>query len=267
MTPAGWARTAFLATLLMSGAACDIEFNGGSGGGSSDIRPSDWWKCPVAIGGSWTFGRAPYGCDVEEFGSIEVVRSNFSEYIFDDDAPRDEERIRYMGELYAFLSDEAGDYLRSRRADASDEEVAAWQHAVYATAHQESFWTHYREASTEVGRLLTMLRGDNGHGHGMMQIDDRFHTDAIERGAGWRLDDNLIYALDIYYEGWQRAPEQWCVASPDLWEDRARAAYSAYNGGPGQICRWTDPESTWYRNDQGFYEKYIREEWRDYVAG
>ncbi|WP_290648030.1 hypothetical protein [Aquisalimonas sp.] len=265
----GWIRAVGLAALLTLVAACEFESTSGTSGGngSADASPSDWWKCPQRVGGTWTFGRAPYGCDVEEFGSAAVVRSNFDAYIFDDDEPQDSERIRYMGALYAFLADQAADYLRSRRADASDAEVAAWRRAVYATAHQESFWTHYREASASAGRLLTMLRGDNGHGHGLMQVDDRFHTNAIQSGIGWRLDENLSYALDIYYEAWQRAPRQWCVSSPNAWDERARSAYSAYNGGRGQICRWTDPNHTWARNDEGFYDKYVRQQWQFYASG
>lgn len=262
----GRTRAACLAALLTLVAACDIEFID-SGNGSSAIQPSDWWKCPERLGGSWTFGRAPYGCNVEEFGSAAVVRSEFPGYIFNDEAPREEERIRYMEALHTFLAQQAAAYLRSRRADASEQEVEAWRHAVYATAHQESFWTHYREASRSGGRLMTMLRGDNGHGHGLMQVDDRYHTGAIQSGYGWRLDDNLIYALDIYYEGWQRAPAQWCVPSPEDWAARARSAYSAYNGGPGQICRWSDPDHPWAANDEGFYDKYTLRQWQYYVSG
>ncbi|WP_303907996.1 hypothetical protein [Thiohalomonas denitrificans] len=264
MKPDGWTRTALIGVLAALVSACEFDLYMGTSG-STDTEPSDWWKCPELLDGSWAFGRVPYGCDVEEFGSTRVVRSDYRAYIFDDEEPRDGERIRYMGELYPFLADEAAAYIRSRRPEVSDLEVENWQHAVYTTAHQETFWTHYREASTYRGRLLTMVRGDAGHGHGLMQIDDRYHTDAIGSGKGWRLDDNLIYALDIYYEGWQRAPGEWCVGSADQWMARARSAYSAYNGGPGEICRWMDSTHTWARNDEGFYDKYTGKEWEYYA--
>jgi hypothetical protein len=260
----GWARTVLMAVLLPL-AGCEFDFSVAESA-EEKVLPSDWWECPERLAGSWTFGRAPYGCSVDAFGSAATVRTEFGAYIFDDDAPQDGERIRYMGEFQPFLADQAAAYLRSRRPDVSDQEVAQWQHAIYATAHQESFWTHYREASVGGGRLLTMLRGDQGHGHGLMQVDDRYHTAAIESGYGWRLDDNLVYALDIYYDGWQRAPDAWCVAAPVDWAERARAAYSAYNGGPGQICRWTAPTSAWAQNDAGYYDKYVRQEWQYYVA-
>jgi hypothetical protein len=257
----GW-RQVVVAAALAALTACELD----TGSESTEVRPSDWWNCPERLGGSWTFGRAPYGCDVEEFGSAEVVRASFGPQVFDDDQPRDDERIRYMAELHSFLALGAAEYLRSRRPDAGEDEVAAWQHAIYATANQESFWTHYREATTGDRRLLTMLRGDHGHGHGLMQVDDRWHTGAIALGVGWRLDENFIYALDIYFDGWQRAADAWCVSSPVDWKARARAAYSAYNGGPAQICRWTDPTQRWAQNDAGYEDKYDRQLWLNYVA-
>jgi len=263
MLPDGWRKLPFIAAITALIAGCKITVVSDS---DSDTQPSDWEGCPEQIGGNWAFGRAPYGCDVEVFGSADVVRTDFSAYIFDDAQPRDEERIRYMGELHAFLGDEAGAYMRSRKPAVTDAEINAWRHAVYTAAHQESFWTHYREAQIGGDPFLTMIRGDQGHGHGLMQIDDRYHTAAIDSGSGWRLDDNLIYALDIYYQGWQRAPGESCVIAATNWDQRARAAYSAYNGGPGQICRWTDPDDPWAQNDEGYYDKYTRQEWTLYVA-
>ena len=254
MTPKSWRTTLLITAVAALIAACEVDTD-------PEVEASDWWRCPERLDGDWTFGRAPYGCDVEAFGSAETVRTGFSAYIFDDARPREEERIRYMEQFGGFLGKAAGAYIRSRRPDVTEAEVSAWRHAVYATAHQESFWSHYREGRIRGGPILTMLRGDQGHGHGLMQIDDRYHTDAIASGVGWRLDENLTYGLDIYFEGWRRAPDQWCVVSATDWEARARAAYSAYNGGPAQICRWTDPDDPWARNDQGFYDKYTRQQW------
>ena len=47
---------------------------------------------------------------------------------------------------------------------------------------------------------------------------------------------------------------------------RARAAYAAYNGGPGKICRWTKKKNTWARNDRGYWEKYQSQGWLKFVA-
>ncbi len=261
-----WSAAAGALFIAVVVAGCELDDSDDSNGSTATTEPSDWWKCPTRLGGGWNFGRIPYGCDVEEFGDAEVVRTDFSPYIFDDEvADRSGERSRYVDELYGYLKEGAADYLSSRR-EASAEEVEAWRHAVYATAHQETFWTHYRKGSEENDRMLTMIRGDHGHGHGLMQIDDRWHTEAIENGKGWHLDENLTYALDIYYREWQQAPDEWCVGSPTNWKERARAAYSAYNGGPTQHCRWTDPNDTWAQNDQGYLEKYEQRTWLDYVS-
>ena len=225
----------------------------------------DYWQCLNRVGGEWNFGRIPYACDISPFGTETHVTNNYAPVVFDDNAAsRNTERDRYMQELYAFIRDAADYYLLTRKPDASSDERSAWQHAIYSIAHQESFWSHYRDASD--GRMK-MIRGDSGHGHGMMQIDDRWHFTAIdEEGKGFKLIENMIYAQDIYYAEWQRAPDQWCLDSATNWRDRSRSAYSAYNGGPIKICRWTDPNDTWAQNDENFAQKYDNHSWDWYIA-
>ena len=257
-------RFALILALAALASGCDLD--GLDSSGDNNVTPSDWEDCPERLGGTWAFGRAPFGCTVDEVGSAETVRTDFADYIFDDAVQRTSERDRYMNALYEFLLEEAADYLRDRKPDVTDEEVGAWQRAVFATAHQESFWTHYRKGDADAERLLTMIRGDMGHGHGLMQIDDRWHTDAIAAGVGWRLDENFLYALDIYFSEWERALSTDCVDAPNAWESRARSAYSAYNGGPTQLCRWTDPDHRWAQNDEGFYDKYSFQRWLNHVS-
>ena len=55
-----------------------------------------------------------------------------------------------------------------------------------------------------------------------------------------------------------------CVSSP-ISVDRVRAAYSAYNGGPSQICRWVNPDHRWARNDKNFYQKFQARQWERYI--
>ena len=259
------------AILFLSGllAGCDPDaildaLDRGSSGGSTS-QPIAWENCPEARDGSWNFGRAPRGCELALVGDAELVRTEFSGHIFDDAAPRSDERQRYMTAFQAWLAAEAEAYLLERR-EADEAEREAWRRAVFATAHQESFWTHYRKTAPGDGGVLTMLRGDMGHGHGLMQIDDRWHTNAIENGVGWHLEENLVYALDIYFGEWERAPDAECVDMPDDFKARARAAYAAYNGGPQQLCRWTNPDDPWAQNDEGYEAKYIYQEWNDHVV-
>jgi len=151
-------------------------------------------------------------------------------------------------------------YLSLRKPDASESETAAWKHMVYAAAHQETFWTHYREAEDH---RLKMMRGDSGHGHGFLQIDDRWHFMPIEEeGVGWNLVENLVYGLEILYSGWHRAPDESCVDEATDWEARARASWSAYNGGPAQICRWREAADS---RDSAYFEKWLGRGWLDWV--
>ncbi len=222
----------------------------------------DDWQCLNEVDGEWNFGRVPNGCDVTPFGTEAYVTENYGTVIFIDSADRSSERRRYMQELNAFIRDAANYYLLTRKPDASAAEQTAWQHAINSVAHQETFWSHYRTATDN---RIKMVRGDSGHGHGMMQIDDRWHFVALNQGKGFNLIENIIYALDIYYAEWQNAPDESCLDSATNWRNRARSAYSAYNGGPSQICRWTDPDDLWANNDIGFASKYDNQSWNGYI--
>jgi len=223
---------------------------------------SDYWKCTNRSGGSWTFGRAPNSCDVYHFVDPEYVRNEFSPVIFNDSSNIDEQRRVYMNRMYSVLRDTAEFYIKSRKPDVSDEELEAFIAASYAIAHQESYWSHYRVPSN--GRLQFM-RGDYGHGHGMMQVDDRWHFAAVNQGKGANLIYNIVYSLEEYYDAWKVAPSKSCVSRADDWYARTRSAYSAYNGGISRICRWTNPNDKWSRNDKGFKKKFDDKQWENYV--
>jgi hypothetical protein len=53
-----------------------------------------------------------------------------------------------------------------------------------------------------------------------------------------------------------------CVHSLD---QRARAAYSVYNGGGYASCRWTNSGDKWARNDKGFNEKFTGQTWNQLI--
>jgi hypothetical protein len=230
--------------------------------------PTDYYNCVDRVGGVFEWGRAPSGCNIEPWGDSVYARQAFGLLIHVDSRDRVDERARYMQETAAVLRDAAAYYLRLRRPAVDDAEVREWQRAVYALAHQESFWTHYREPVSDL--RLKMLRGDSGHGHGMLQVDDRYHLPALEDGAGWNLFRNLSYGFDIFFDAWQDAASASCVVatfgSEPYWEERSRSAYSAYNGGPARLCRWTDPDNPFAQNDRGFADKYRARAWRTEIA-
>lgn len=223
----------------------------------------DYYLCSNRVGGEWNFGRVPSACDVDPWGDPAYVADNFLPLIFDDNVTRSSERQRYMLELHAMLRDSVEYYMLARKPAATAAEVAAWQRANFAKAHQETFWTHYRDATDG---NIKMVRGDYGHGHGMVQIDDRWHFPRLEEGKGWHIFENIIYGMELFYDAWEDAGTASCVSSPDNWRSRARSAYSVYNGGASKICRWTDPNDVWAQNDIGYVDKYDTQTWLNYVS-
>lgn len=225
-------------------------------------KTPDYWKCSNKSGGSWTFGRAPNACDVVSFIKPEYVSDEYAPLIFDDNKNIEEERTRYMSELYPVIREISEYFLKNRKPEVDEEEISEFSKAAFAIAYQESYWSQYR---TPVGKGIQMMRGDYGHGHGIFQVDDRWHFAAINGNVGANFVLNIMYSLEEYYAAWKRAPAQSCVKSERDWVARARSAYSAYNGGPSKICRWTNSKDTWARNDQGFKAKYDGLAWEKYV--
>lgn len=224
---------------------------------------ADYYKCSNKVNGEWNYGRAPYACDASAFGDDKVITRDYSKLVFDDLAARTNERDRYMGELYAVIRESARYYLKSKKPNVSAAELDAWTLGIMATASNESFWSHYRTASD---KRFKMMRGDVGHGHGLMQIDDRAHFDTITKGIAWNMMGNLTYAMDIYYVQWERAPAQKCVGSATNYTARIRAAWAAYNGGPSSICRFTNTSSAWAKNDKNFYDSLSNKRWLGFVT-
>jgi len=227
------------------------------------VNTSNYWKCYHRVGGSWDFGRVPSACDISAFGDASYVYAQFGPIIFNDNNPRTAEKKKYINNQFALIRDAARDYLSMRKPSSSQRERDEWGRAVLAITHQETFMTHYRTATDN---RLKMIRGDYGHGHGMMQVDDRWHFTEINEGKGWQIFDNITYALEIFYAGWQKAQTASCVPSSTSWRSRSRAAYSVYNGGSSKVCRWTNPNDTWARNDKHFKEKYDAKGWEPYVS-
>lgn len=226
-------------------------------------KTPDYYKCVARVGGEWNYGRAPQACDASSFGDDRVLRQDYPELFFQDVVPREAERARYMQNLHSVIRDASIYYLKKRKADVSNDELNWFVFGIMTTAAQESYWSQYRVTADE---KIKMMRGDFGHGHGMMQVDDRAHFPAIERGVGWNLSLQLAYAMDIFYSGWQKSLNSSCVASTTDYISRIRAAWAAYNGGPSKICRWKNPNDPWAKNDKNFYNQLTNRTWKKYVT-
>ncbi len=217
----------------------------------------DYYLCAHKVDGQWgAFGKIPKACDIDPFAAPNFVFDQLAVAIFDDNQLQSDETLRYMDNLNASLKAAASYYYSTRNPTASTQEINQWLQAIKSLATVESYWSHYRLATDQ---RLKMIRGDLGHGHGMMQIDDRWHFVAIESGVGWHLFENWLYAFEIFYAEWQRAPSQSCVSSATSWVERSRSAYSAYNGGPSKICRWQTNPIT---QDNNFIELYTGQPWQ-----
>jgi hypothetical protein len=227
-------------------------------------KTPNYWNCVNRVGGSWAFGVAPDACDANAFGSDSFITANYAPVIFNEKiSDKNAERFRYMQEIYSALTEAAERYLKQRKPGVSAEEMNAFKRTVHALAHGESLFTQYR-AYTD-GRLK-MIRGDSGHGHGLMQLDDRYHFAAVSSGTAWNLMRNFTYSIELLYSGWQVAPSKACMAGANnTWRNRGRAAWASYNGGPSKICRWANPNDAWARNDRNFAQHYDSATWNDYV--
>tara|TARA_B100000609_G_scaffold67579_1_gene53358 strand:+ start:14936 stop:16804 length:1869 start_codon:yes stop_codon:yes gene_type:complete len=223
----------------------------------------NYWNCKNRAFGSWgSIGYYADSCDVDPFVDRNQMKRIYGPVVIPNKGSTAQIN-KYMSEMYPVVRDVSKFYIQSRKPGVSAAEIKAFQDAIYALVHQESFWSHYRNTSST---NLKMIRGDVGHGHGLMQVDDRHHFVSIKNGVGANLGIHFAYALDIYYQAWQAAPSKSCVSSPSNWLARTRSAYSAYNGGMGSICRWTNPKHTWARNDKNFLDKYNQRQWLKYVA-
>ncbi len=212
--------------------------------------------CHNQAGGSWQFATAPQACNVSPLLDSKLAQNEYESVIFDESK---NDRSQYMSAMFSALREVSRSYIRRRNPAVSQQEETGFLEAVFTLAHQESFWSHYRQGSDQIIRYM---RGDSLHGHGLMQIDDRSHVDALKQGRGVDLVYNIIYGLDIFYDAWLKSAKSSCIKSSTDYVSRARAAWSAYNGGPGSICRWSKSPSS---GDQQFHTKIIQKAWLQLV--
>ncbi|MCF2947815.1 hypothetical protein L0668_06840 [Paraglaciecola aquimarina] len=221
----------------------------------------DNYLCGHRVEGSTaTFGQTHHACDVDPFGDVEFVEQKFSSLIYDD---LNSDSASYVDTLYPVLRDAASYYINQRQAQVSADELAAWQNTVMAVAQQQSYWTHYRMGSDS---RLKMSRGNNGHGHGLMQVDDREHFSDIEAGKGWNLFQNLSFALDSLYAGWIAYDSASCAATETDLSHRAKFSYAVYSGGTEQGCRFEATDNQWQALDHAFASAWQNQDWLSHVT-
>lgn len=223
--------------------------------------------------GAWAWGEAPTGCDANRFGDPTRIRFVYGDYVIDRRTVKENEdqRRNYMSSMNALLREVAAQTIRAKVSGVRDDEVTAFVRAVKGVATQETYWSHYRIGPDGRYKLMT---GDKFISHGMMQINQRYHA-ARGQDNSFDLVGNVTYGVEHYLDEWTRAKSAACVTRiqnnkkatrAQYLEALTRAAYSAYNGGSGAICRWANPNHAWAKNDRGFHGKWQRNEWSGLIA-
>ena len=223
--------------------------------------------------GAWAWGEAPTGCDANRFGDTSRIRFVYSDYVIDRRSvgQNPDQRRDYMNNMNALLREVAKQTIRSKVPGVRDDEVNAFVRAIKGVATQETYWSHYRIGPDGRYKLMT---GDRFISHGMMQINQNYHASRGQDNS-FDLVGNVTYGVEHYLDEWTRAKSATCVTRiqsarnstrAQYLEALTRAAYSAYNGGSGSICRWSIPNHAWAKNDRGFHGKWQRNEWSPLIA-
>lgn len=221
--------------------------------------------------GVWSIGQAPTACDASPFGDVRRIDLLYKEFVFDRRNSTDNQTIFYTTGMYHLIKKMAEDFYHRYHPEATPKELAAWVRAILTVSAHESFISHYRVGSD--GRPKLMM-GDSQRSHGMMQINQVHHAKRGGKDTSFDLVGNIQAGLEIYHTAWQAVPQTRCyqnlvrsknISEEKLLEARTRGAYSAYNGGPGAICRYANPRHRWAKNDKKFYSAWQKQEWLAYV--
>ena len=101
-------------------------------------------------------------------------------------------------------------------------------------------WVLLGIASREsrLGRALDARgKGDSGHGHGVMQIDDRSHREFCKSGKWKDLRESLIYALNnVLVPSFNYLSDFFDLLDQE-YENLFWATVAAYNCGPGNVVK------------------------------
>jgi soluble lytic murein transglycosylase-like protein len=77
--------------------------------------------------------------------------------------------------------------------------------------------------------------GDNGHGHGLMQLDDRTYASFISQGTWRDPETNIRTAVEGSLKPGLRTFKYLATSSARGWRDWYQAAAAGYNAGPGRV--------------------------------
>lgn len=89
--------------------------------------------------------------------------------------------------------------------------------------------------------------GDAGHGHGLMQIDDRSHKSFIDSGKWKDPKENIYYGVKVLNESYDYLEKKTNLKDDDL----MAAAIAGYNCGAGNVIRSLKEGKSWDARTKG----------------
>jgi soluble lytic murein transglycosylase-like protein len=159
----------------------------------------------------------------------------------------------YLPKVASLLQASAERMTRERKL-ASDY-TKLFENLVLATAWQESCWRQYVIENKRIVPLIS-ASGDIG----LMQVNERVWRGFYDMNKlRWDITYNSRTGTEILFNYMvQYALKRKEQTRPGGINNLARASYSAYNGGPGQVTRYrrTDVASVHRKVDQLFWDKY-----------
>ncbi len=215
------------------------------------------------------YGALDLGCDADQFGDVSRIKLVYPMLVLDRRSNDADYYKEYITNVNATVKAVARAYYLQRVPDAKAATLAAWEKAAVAVAAHESKLSHYRISDDGRYKLMT---GDHLVSHGIMQVNQNFNANAI-LDSSFDFVGNVVGGLDTYFVEWNRAIKQDCYMkslgkNPSLelmLENRARSAYSAYNGGPGRLCRFADTKSHYRSHDAAFFDTLHNRPWAKWV--
>ncbi|KPA11380.1 secreted protein containing CUB domain protein [Candidatus Magnetomorum sp. HK-1] len=215
--------------------------------------------------GNW--GEVGVWCDpdmlVDYYQEVEQrVSTRYSGLIIQSRSSPFSQRKEILSKLVSLITVMIHKILNERSIVWEQTEIEAFTKGVIAKALQESSLSQYKI----IDNKIRLMRGDFGHGHGLSQIDDRFHFTALyEKSITWDLLHNMAYGIDFFLDKWLLIKEKIaqnqvsCISNDasDYYHSLCRSTYSLYNAGSfTKVCRWTNPDDRWYQNDENYESQY-----------
>lgn len=169
--------------------------------------------------------------------------------------PRNHELKAYLSRVRTLLKNSARQTTDRTPLNAAQKKV--FERLILTTAWQESCW---RQFVVEKNKIVP-IRSSTGD-TGIMQINENVWRGFVDRHKlRWDIAYNVESGSQILLNYLTRyAIKQGEHRQPGGIDNLARAAYSAYNGGPGQINRYRNSKTAkaWREIDRAFQDKYVQ---------